>query len=52
MGGAISDRDPALGSGVNHRAMVHGLIQHNAYHSGQIALLRKALRTGSARATA
>jgi uncharacterized damage-inducible protein DinB len=44
-GGAISDRDPALGTGVTHRAMVHGLIQHNAYHSGQIALLRKALRT-------
>jgi uncharacterized damage-inducible protein DinB len=44
-GGSISDRDPSLGTGVTHRAMVHGLTQHNAYHSGQIALLRKALRS-------
>lgn len=43
-GGSLSDRDPALGTGVTHRAMVNGLIQHNAYHSGQIALLRKALQ--------
>lgn len=49
MGGSISDRDPALGSGVNHRTMVHGLIQHNAYHSGQIALLRKGSRAGASR---
>jgi uncharacterized damage-inducible protein DinB len=42
-GGAISDRDPVLGTGVTHRAMVNGLVQHNAYHSGQISLLRKAL---------
>jgi uncharacterized damage-inducible protein DinB len=45
-GGSLSDRDPALGTGVTLRAMVHGLVQHNAYHSGQIALLRRALRTG------
>jgi uncharacterized damage-inducible protein DinB len=43
-GGSLSDRDPALGTGVTFRAMVNGLVQHNAYHSGQIALLRKALR--------
>jgi hypothetical protein len=24
--------------------MLHGLAQHDAYHSGQISLLRKALR--------
>jgi len=42
-GGAISDRDPALGTGVTHRAMVNGLVQHHAYHTGQISLLRKAL---------
>jgi uncharacterized damage-inducible protein DinB len=42
-GGAISDRDPALGTGVTHRAMVSGLLQHHAYHTGQISLLRKAL---------
>jgi uncharacterized damage-inducible protein DinB len=45
-GGALSDRDPALGTGVTLRAMVNGLVQHAAYHSGQIALLRKALRPG------
>jgi uncharacterized damage-inducible protein DinB len=42
-GGSLSDRDPALGNGVTHRAMINGLVQHNAYHGGQIALLRKAL---------
>lgn len=47
MGGSIAERrNPALGTGVTHRAMVNGVVQHNAYHSGQIALLRKALRTG------
>lgn len=45
-GGSLSDRDPGLGTGVTLRAMVHGLVQHNAYHSGQIALLRRALRDG------
>lgn len=44
IGGSLSDRDPALGTGVTLRAMVNGLVQHNAYHSGQIALLRKALK--------
>ncbi|MFY9823164.1 MAG: DinB family protein [Thermoanaerobaculia bacterium] len=45
-GGSVSDRDPALGTGVTHRAMVNGLVQHNAYHTGQIVLLRKALQAG------
>jgi hypothetical protein len=45
-GGSLSDRDPALGTGATYRGMVNGLVQHNAYHSGQLALLRKALRTG------
>ena len=36
-------RDPALGSGVTWNAMLHGLAQHDAYHGGQIALLKKAL---------
>jgi uncharacterized damage-inducible protein DinB len=40
-GGSISDRE--LGTGVTLRAMVIGVLQHAAYHSGQIALLRKAL---------
>jgi uncharacterized damage-inducible protein DinB len=43
-GGSISDRDPALGTGVTHRAMVNGLVQHHAYHTGQIVLVRKALQ--------
>lgn len=45
-GGSISDRDAALGTGVTHRAMVNGLVQHLAYHTGQIVLLRKALQAG------
>jgi uncharacterized damage-inducible protein DinB len=44
LGGSVAElRDPALGTGVTHRAMINGIVQHNAYHSGQIALLRKAL---------
>jgi len=40
-GGSLTDR--ALGTGALHRTMVVGLLQHAAYHSGQIVLLRKAL---------
>jgi uncharacterized damage-inducible protein DinB len=36
-------REPELGTGVTHAEMLGGLIQHNAYHSGQIALIRKQL---------
>ena len=36
-------RDRALGSGVSRYVMLHGLVQHHAYHAGQISLLRKAL---------
>ncbi len=38
-------RDPALGAGITRAEMVAGVLQHNAYHSGQIAILRKALGT-------
>ena len=38
-----TDRDAPLGTGVSYYAMLHGLIQHDAYHAGQIMLLRKAL---------
>jgi uncharacterized damage-inducible protein DinB len=48
-GGSLSDRDPALGTGVTHRAMLNGLVQHHAYHTGQIMLLRKALEAGATR---
>jgi uncharacterized damage-inducible protein DinB len=38
------ERDAPTGSGVSYAAMLHGLAQHNAYHGGQIAMLKKALR--------
>ena len=41
------ERNPALGSGVTYGAMLHGVAQHDAYHSGQIAILKK---FGAARA--
>jgi len=34
-------RDAPLGSGVSFAAMLRGLAQHDAYHSGQIAILKK-----------
>lgn len=34
-------RDRPLGAGVKYAVMLHGLVQHHAYHAGQIALLRK-----------
>jgi uncharacterized damage-inducible protein DinB len=36
-------RDRAVGSGVSRYVVLHGLVQHHAYHAGQIALLKKAL---------
>jgi uncharacterized damage-inducible protein DinB len=35
--------NPPLGTGVSLEAMLLGLAQHNAYHGGQISLLRKSL---------
>lgn len=35
------ERDPALGTGTTYYVMLHGAVQHNLYHAGQIALLRK-----------
>lgn len=35
------ERDRALGSGVTYAELLNGLIQHHAYHSGQIGLLLK-----------
>jgi uncharacterized damage-inducible protein DinB len=34
------ERDAPLGTGVSYAAMVSGLVQHAAYHGGQIGLLR------------
>jgi uncharacterized damage-inducible protein DinB len=41
-------RDVPLGSGVTHREMLHGLAQHDAYHSGQVALLKRLYRSADA----
>lgn len=35
---------PPTGGGVSFDVMLHGLAQHNAYHGGQISLLKLALR--------
>jgi uncharacterized damage-inducible protein DinB len=45
--GSLSSRDPAVAIKVTRGVVLSGLLQHNAYHSGQIALLRKALRAGA-----
>jgi uncharacterized damage-inducible protein DinB len=37
-------RDRALGTGVSYSVTLHGIAQHDAYHAGQISLLRKAAR--------
>jgi uncharacterized damage-inducible protein DinB len=34
-------RDRALGGGVSRYITLHGLVQHHAYHAGQISLLKK-----------
>lgn len=36
------ERDPPTGGGVSVYVTLHGIIQHNIYHAGQIALLKKA----------
>lgn len=36
-------RDPALGTGTTIGGMLIGLAQHDAYHNGQLAILRRAL---------
>ena len=38
------DRDRALGTGQTFYVTLHGLVHHDAYHGGQIALLKKALQ--------
>lgn len=42
-------RDAPLGTGVSYRAMLRGVAQHDAYHTGQIAILRKLYRSGGVR---
>jgi uncharacterized damage-inducible protein DinB len=38
-------RSPELGTGVTVAETVLGVLQHNAYHTGQIALLRRAIES-------
>jgi uncharacterized damage-inducible protein DinB len=40
-------RSRETGQGVTVYELLHGLVQHDAYHSGQIALVRKAVAAGS-----
>lgn len=40
-------REPALGTGFTLGETVLGLLQHDAYHGGQIALVRRALGVGA-----
>lgn len=35
------ERDAPLGTGVSYREMILGALQHDAYHAGQISLLKK-----------
>jgi uncharacterized damage-inducible protein DinB len=37
------ERDPALGTGVDRAGLIAGVAQHDAYHIGQIAVVRQAL---------
>ncbi|HYE88803.1 MAG TPA: DinB family protein [Vicinamibacterales bacterium] len=34
-------RSKPLGTGVSYYVMLHGIVQHDVYHAGQIALLKK-----------
>jgi uncharacterized damage-inducible protein DinB len=36
-------RDRETGQGVSYYVLLHGIVQHDVYHAGQIALLKKAL---------
>src|SRR5687767_6568004 len=38
------ERDAPLGSGTTYGVMLRGVAQHDAYHSGQIVLVRKAIK--------
>jgi len=40
---SIDPRNQPLGAGVTYYELLHGIVQHDAYHAGQIALLKKLL---------
>lgn len=45
LGAPVNDeRNRELGTGVTFAQTINGLVQHDAYHSGQIALVKKMLR--------
>jgi hypothetical protein len=39
-------RDRALGTGDSYYVMLHGVAQHDAYHLGQVSLLKRAAGGG------
>lgn len=39
-------RDPKLGTGLPVGTVIRGLLQHDTYHQGQIAILKRAAETG------
>jgi uncharacterized damage-inducible protein DinB len=43
-----TERDVTTGAGVTFDAMLHGLAEHEAYHCGQIGLLKKAAQSDNA----
>jgi uncharacterized damage-inducible protein DinB len=38
-------RNRPLGTGVSYYELLHGIVQHDVYHAGQIALLNKGVRS-------
>lgn len=40
-----NNRDPGLGVGVTLGVMLHGIVHHDAYHAGQIAMLKRTTRS-------
>ena len=38
-------RDRPLGTGVSYYVLLHGIVQHDVYHAGQIAILKKGLKS-------
>ncbi len=38
----VGSREAGLGTGVSYAVMLHGLVHHDAYHAGQISMLKKA----------
>jgi uncharacterized damage-inducible protein DinB len=37
----VDPRNRPLGTGVSYYELLHGIVQHDAYHAGQIAILKK-----------